>query len=313
MKKLVIIGLMMCTVISYSQKKEKNGTIYKEHPAINAVESMLEAFVAGDTAKIASHLADDFKVFNGANTNKDAKGGTKKNFLNRANWWKNNVDYLSIERSKGAYPDALEYKDDNQKDVVWVQTWDHVKGVQNKTGVKLDMPFHRMFVVNKDNKIQTMIEYYDDRVFREVNQSYVDRKNGVIFNHHDNINTVRRMVAASENNDSEKMFSFFDEKAYFRNVNMPDGEWVSLEEYKTNLKKFRENYDINSIDVVGYPDYLEYDLGDGKVVQSWWKFRLTRKSDKKKLVIPAMYLHDFNDEGKIIRSSGYYSAKLLEK
>ena len=59
---------------------------------------------------------------------------------------------------------------------------------------------------------------------------------------------------------------------------------------------------VNSIDAVGYPDYVEYDMNNSKVVQSWWEFRLTRKSDKKKLIIPAMYLHDFNDEGKIIRS-----------
>ena len=312
MKKILIIGLMMFTIITYSQKK-KNGTIYIDHPAINSVESMLAAFVEGDTTKVASYLADNFRSFNGASTNKDAKGGTKKGFLNRTNWWKNNIDYLSIKRSQGAYPDAIEYKDSNQKDVVWVQTWTHVKGVHNKTGVKLDMPYHSLFIVNKDNKISTVMDYYDDRVFRELNQSYNDRENGTIFNHHDNINIVRRMVAASENNDSEKMFSFFDEKAYFRDVNMPDGEWSSLDEYKKKLKKFRENFDINSIDVVGYPDYLEYDLNNSKVVQSWWKFRLTRKSDKKELVIPAMYLHDFNDDGKIIRSSGYYSATLLEK
>ena len=81
---------------------------------------------------------------------------------------------------------------------------------------------------------------------------------------------------------------------------------------KKITKKFKEKFEINSIDAVGYPDYLEYDMNNSKVVQSWWKFRLTRKSDKKKLVIPAMYLHDFNDEGKIIRSSGYFSAQLLE-
>ena len=228
----------MFTIITYSQKK-KNGTIYNDHPAINTVEAMLAAFVEGDTTKVASYLADNFKSFNGSNTNKDAKGGTKKGMLNRTNWWKNNVDYLSMKRSSGAYPDALEYKDDDQKDVVWVQTWDHLKGVHNKTGVKLDMPIHRMFIVNKNNKIQMMMEYYDDRVFRELGQSYTDRHNGTIFNHHDNINSVRRMAAASENNDPEKMFSFFDEKANFRDVNMPDGEWLSLDEYKENHKKFK--------------------------------------------------------------------------
>jgi predicted CoA-binding protein len=60
-----------------------------------------------------------------------------------------NIDYLSIKRSSGAYPDALEYTDDNQKDVVWVQTWEDVKEYTKATGVKIDMPMHRLFVINK--------------------------------------------------------------------------------------------------------------------------------------------------------------------
>ncbi len=70
---------------------------------------MLAAFVEGDTTKVASYLADNFKSFNGSNTNKDANGGTKKDMLNRTKWWKNNVDYLSMKRSKGAYPDRREH------------------------------------------------------------------------------------------------------------------------------------------------------------------------------------------------------------
>jgi hypothetical protein len=66
------------------------------------------------------------------------------------------------------------------------------------------------------------------------------------------------------------------------------------------------------MDETGYPDYLEYDMQDAKVVQSWWKFRLTRKSDGKKFVLPALYLHDFDDEGKITRSIAYVSTKILD-
>ena len=133
----------------------------------------------------------------------------------------------------------------------------------------------------------------------------------VNYNHHDNINSVRRMVAASENNDSEKMFSFFDEKANFRDVNMPDGEWSSLDEYKERLKKFRESFEINSIDVVGYPDYLEYDMNNSKVVQSWWDFRVKRKSDGKKVTIPVMLVHNFNDDGMITNEMGYYTTQAM--
>lgn len=309
MKKSVIIFMMMFTIITYAQKK-KNGTIYVDHPAITVVESMLQAFVEGDTVKVSSYLADDFKSFSGISTNKDQKGQSKKAFLNQVQFWKDNVDYLSIARSNGAYPDALEYKDD--EDGLWVQTWERLKGVHKKTGVKLDMPFHRLFTVNKDNKIGRMINYFDRSVYTEIGRSFVARENGKIYNHHEYINKVRRMVHAFENDDMETAYSFYTDDARMRNIHMPIGETMTLEESKENDKTFRENFEVNSIDVRGYPDYFNYGLGNAKVVQSWWNVRLTRKSDKKKIVVPVMFIHDFNDEGMITREMSYYSAKMLE-
>lgn len=269
---------------------------------------MNEAFVAGDEEKVASYLADDFKAYNGVSTNKDTKGRNKESYLKGVKFWKENVDYLSINPSEGSYPDALVYKDGE----VWVQTWNQVKGVHNKTGLKVDMPIHIMFKLNKDNKIMMFVEYANERVYSEIGQSYDDRKNGTIYNHHDNINSVRRMMSAFENNDLDKAYSYFNEDARFNNLELPDGETLSLEETKESNKKIMEAFEINSIDAVGYPDYLEYDLQNGKVLQSWWKFRLTRKSDGKKILLPALYIHDFDDEGKIIQSSAYISTKILD-
>jgi len=309
MKKSVIIFMMMFTIITYAQKK-KNGTIYVDHPAITVVESMLEAFVEGDTVKVSGYLADDFRSFSGISTNKDQKGQSKKAFLNQVQFWKDNIDYLSIARSNGAYPDALEYKDD--EDGLWVQTWERLKGVHKKTGVKLDMPFHRLFTVNENNKIGRMINYFDRSVYTEIGRSFVERENGKIYNHHEYINKVRRMVHAFENDDMETAYSFYTDDARMRNIHMPLGETMTLEESKENDKTFRENFEVNSIDVRGYPDYFNYGLGNAKVVQSWWNVRLTRKSDKKKIVVPLMFIHNFNDEGMITREMSYYSAKMLE-
>lgn len=311
MKKILVCTLMISTMITYAQKK-KNGTIYNEHPAITAVESMTKAIVAGDSLKVAEFLADELKTYNGTNTNKDAEGGTKKSFLEGVSWWKNNVDYLSIERSKGAYPDALHYKDEDQKDVTWVQTWEHQKGVHKKTGVKVEYPIHRLFKVNKDNKVEMIITYGNNNVWANVRQSYADRKNGSLYNHHENINIVRRMVHALEFMDGETAFGFFDENAQFSDMDMPRDESRNLEEEKAHFKAFLENFNIRSIDVQGYPDYLHYELGNGKVVQSWWTVRLTRKSDKKKIDLPMFFIHDFNDDGKIISEIAYFSQKLLE-
>ncbi|MBP6758532.1 MAG: nuclear transport factor 2 family protein [Flavobacterium sp.] len=312
MKNCILIALMVVSCITYAQKKT-NGTIFVEHPAIKAVEAMTQAFVSGDTDKVASYLADDFKSFNGTSINKEDKGQDKAAFLQMVKTWKENIDYFSIARSKGAYPDALEYKDENAKDVVWVQTWEDIKGVQNKTGVKIDMPMHRLYTVDKNNKIKTMISYSTSKIADEIGASYTDRKNGEIYNHHENINSVRKMIHAFENKDLTKAYSFYDEKAMFSDINSLDiNKEFTLTEQKANDKKFLEAFEVTSIDQVGYPDYLHYEMGDAKVVMSWWNYRLIRKSDKKAIVLPVFYIDNFDDKGKITSENAYYNGKALE-
>lgn len=311
MKKTVLIVVMLISSIAFCQKKS-NGTIYIDHPAIKIVEDMTKAFVSGDSVKVASYLADDFKAYYGVSTNPNDKGQDKASYLRNVKGWKNQLDYYSITRAKGAYPDAIEYADKDQKDVVWVQTWEELKGVHKKTGVKVDTPMHRLFVVNKDNKIKTIIEYSNSSVGDEINQSFDVRENGTIYNHHDYINIVRNMVAAFENKDYAKSYSYYDDKAQFRDINVAGDKVFTLAEQKTNDKKMLDDYDINSIDVVGYPDYLHYDLSNAKVVLSWWNMNLTRKKDKKVFVLPVMFMDNFNDAGKIVFETAYYSAKLLE-
>jgi ketosteroid isomerase-like protein len=311
MKKFFSIVLLVATCITYGQKKT-NGTIYVEHPAINAVEAMTQAFVSGDADKVASFLTDDFKSYNGSSSDKDDKGKDKESFLKEVSFWKDNIDYLSIKRSQGAYPDALEYKEANNKDVVWVQTWEDLKGVHSKTGVKIDMPLHRLFIVDKNNKIKTIIKYANNSVFDEIGSSFNDRENGTIYNHHENINSVRKMIYAFENKDFDKAYSFYDDKAIFMDINSPVGKSITLAEQKANDQKLFDKFDLTSIDMVGYPDYLHYEMGDARVVQSWWNFRLTRKSDKKKIVLPIFFIDNFDEKGKITSEIAYYSEKMME-
>lgn len=311
MKKSILIALLVTTCITYAQKKT-NGTIYVEHPSITAVEAMTKAFVDGDTDKVASYLADDFKSFDGTNTNKSDKGQDKASFLQSVKGWKDNLDYYSISRSKGAYPDALEYKDANMNDVVWVQTWEDIKGVHKKTGVKIDMPMHRLYTVDKNNKIKTMISYATNEIGDEIGDSYGDRKNGEIYNHHENINSVRKMVYAFVNKDFDKSYSFYDEKARFRDINSTDGKSISLTEQKASDQKLLENFEITGVDINGYPDYLHYEKEDVRVVQSWWTYRLIRKSDKKAIDLPVLYIDNFDDKGKITSEIAYYSTKVLD-
>lgn len=306
MKSKVIILLMLISVLSYSQTK-KNGTVFIEHPAIIMVEAMQKAYIAGDSEKTGSFLADNFRFFDGTNTDKDAEGIPKEDFLKWTEWNKENIAYGSIERQEGAYPDAIEYKESG----TWVQTWDIQRGIHNKTGVKMDRPVHTLFLINDSNKISTMIEYASNP-FRQIGESNTARTNGVIYNQHENINKVRRMIGALEHSDIDKAFSYFTEDARFSNMNMPRNEFSSVTEEKEGFKKMLEKYDIESIDVVGYPDYLEYEIGKGKSVLSWWNVRFIRKSDKKKIVMPAHFIHDFDDEGMITREIGYYNPSLLD-
>jgi len=312
MKNCIALVLMIATSITYAQKKT-NGTIYVEHPAIITVEDMTQASVSGNMDKVASYLADDFKYYSGTTTNKDDKGMDKTAYMKMLKTMKDNIDYLSITRSKGAYPDALEYKDPDQKNVVWVQTWEQVKGVENKTGVKIDRPIHRLFTVTKDNKIKMLVNYSTNSVGEEINESQAERTNGQIYNHHENINTVRKMVHAFENKDYDKAYSFYADNATFIDINSPDiDKQYTLAEQKASDKKMNELYEITSIDQVGYPDYLHYELDDARIVQSWWKIRLIRKADKKNIVLPMMFIDTFDDKGKITNEIAYYSQKVLE-
>ena len=308
MKTRLIVIMLLVSSMMYSQKTKKNGTVYIEHPAIDAVESMWKAFFEGDADKVASYLADDFKSYDGVSTNKDAKGNDKEWMIGGVKWVKENMSYASYTRTKGAYPDAIEYKGDTG---LWVQSWDHLKALDNKTGVQLDMPVHRLYQMTDDNKIKTMISYDNDMQWIERGRSFEPRTNGTIYNNHDNINTVRLMMGALANSDPDKGFSYFTEDAKFSNLDMKRDETHSVEEEKEMFKGMLEGWTIESIDVVGYPDYFEYELGGAKVVQSWWDARMTRKSDGKKVVLPIMLIHDFNDEGKITYEMGYYTMQAL--
>ena len=311
MKKNVVIIMLLFASIVYSQKT-KNGTVYKEHPAIVVVESMMQAFFAGDEAKVSSLLADDFKSYSGTSINKDNKGRDKENFLGGVKWVKENWSYTSYKRSPGAYPDAIEYKED--EDGLWVQTWDQLRAIDNKTGVKLDMPIHRLYLMNDDNKIKTMFTYDNDLPWAERRRSFTTRTNGTIYNNHNHINTVRLYMGALEHGDIEKAFSYFTDDATFTNLDMERDDSNTVEQEIEAFKGLTTEWDITSIDVVGYPDYLEYELGNGRTVQSWWNVRMTRKSDSKKVVLPLLLVHRVNDDGKLTRETGYYTvSKLFEK
>lgn len=157
-----------------------------------------------------------------------------------------------------------------------------------------------------------MTTYSDSGIYNEIGESFVERKNGTIYNHHDYSNKIRLMIRAFENKDFVKTYSFYDKKAQYKNMPI-DTKSMTLNQMKDSDKKMIEEFDITSINVVGYPDYLNYEMGNSKVVQFWWNMRMTRKSDKKKIVLPVLFIDSFNDQGMILDEIAYYSDSLINK
>lgn len=123
-----------------------------------------------------------------------------------------------------------------------------------------------MFTVNKDNKITMMLTYDNDLPWAERRRSFSQRTNGTTYNNHDYINNVRLYIGALEHGDVDKAFSYFTDDATFTHLDMERDESNTVEQEKEAFNGLTAEWDITSIDVVGYPDYLEYELGNGRTV-----------------------------------------------
>ena len=285
MKKITFILIALITFSVSAQKKKKNGNLYIEHPGIDLVESFHKAFVDGDIDKAASFLSEDFRIYNSLSMNKESKGWGKSALVANMTSWKNNWEYLSYDRSEGSYPDALEY----DKSGNWVFSWNHLYAINKTTGVKFDSPILRGYVLNEDSSKIIRIHEYNNRMnFLQVNDSFYERKNGTIYVNHEHINSVRKLMYAFANGDVDKAFSFFHENANYVDINETKG--MNEEEIRARDAKLLSGWSIASLDETGYPDYLEYDWRDAKVVQSWWRFTMIRESDGKKVIVPVFIL-----------------------
>lgn len=312
MKKIILCLLMMLPVIGFSQKKA-NGTIYIEHPALKVVDSFTKAMVSGDTTAMSKLMTTDFKAFFPVGASRFDNGASRSGFLRSALMMHENLDYYSIKTMDGAYPDAFEYaKDPSDNNAVTVESWDVMKGVHKKTGVKVDQYFHRSFTLTKDNKIRRVMTYNNPEIGNAIRSGFSERKNGVIYNQHPAINSLRLMMAAGENRDFEKYYSFFDKDASFSDINTEDFKSTTLGDVKARDKALLDNFELVGIEQVGYPDYVIYEMGNSGVLYSWWNFHFIRKSDKKEIKVPVHYQHNVNDEGKFVNRISYYNGSLFK-
>jgi|TARA_A100001011_G_scaffold219228_1_gene227177 ketosteroid isomerase-like protein len=308
--KNILYLLSFLFVFSLNAQKNKNGVVFDKHPGIDLVNSFNEAFVAADMDKLNTILHDDFKAYDGLSSNKDQEGTSKQNFMGQSNWWNTNISYLKISNNDPAYPDAVEYKKGDQ---LWVQTWEKIYGVNNQTGVKFDMPIHRLYRLTKDGKkIISLVDYTDRRNYQRMWDAWPgnDLKNGTIYKNHENINSVRILQYAYANGDVEKAMSYFHENASFNDIN--ESSVMNQEQILERDGKIFAGWNLDSLDEVGYPDYLEYDWRESKVVMSWWNFRMTRKSDGKEVTLPVHFSDRFDNDGKIVWRTSYWNKSLLD-
>ena len=295
--KTLIVVLMVC--ISLNAQKKKNGTIFIEHPAFDVVENLHSAMNSNDSDALSKIIADDFRGVAGDQMNKDAKPQTKAQFIQQV---KNNHEiskYFNIRQSSNGYPDAVEYKDENFSGT-WVYSWEYFTAVGGTTGIDYSQPRHTQYVVNKDNQIAFARYYLNQYPYSQTSNSQMEMKDGDVYSHHSNINTVRRFVKAFQYNDDENLFVDFAENV---NVNGLFNDWgsdpMNLDGLKSGFKTFKSNYKINSMDNM-WIKFFKIE-SDSNFVQSWWRFSVTRKKDGKEIVFPVMFNHTFNDDGKIVR------------
>ena len=295
--KTLIVVLMVC--ISLNAQKKKNGTIFIEHPAFDVVENLHSAMNSNDSDALSKIIADDFRGVAGDQMNKDAKPQTKAQFIQQV---KNNHEiskYFNVRQSSNGYPDAVEYKDENFSGT-WVYSWEYFTAVGGTTGIDYSQPRHTQYVVNKDNQIAFARYYLNQYPYSQTSNSQMVMKDGDVYSHHSNINTVRRFIKALQYNDDENLFVDFAENV---NVNGLFNDWgsdpMNLDGLKSGFETFKSNYKINSMDNM-WIKFFKIE-SDSNFVQSWWRFSVTRKKDGKEIVFPVMFNHTFNDDGKIVR------------
>ena len=103
----ITVLLLMIPFLVMSQK-EKNGKVYKNHPAIAIVNQFNKAYVDGDVETLKSLVSDDFKMWNSMNNNPNYKGGDINNLTGQSAWMNKNFVNMSIENRGSAYSEIIE-------------------------------------------------------------------------------------------------------------------------------------------------------------------------------------------------------------
>ena len=126
MKKIITtIALFLFVTTAFCQKEKKNGTIYMEHPYIEAVNNTTKAYLAKDVATNRKIYSDKATFWiSGLEKPIPIEDAFKS--------WAADLDfYDDVKVDVVGYPDYLHYTDKDQK---YVQSWWKWSGKSKKTG-----------------------------------------------------------------------------------------------------------------------------------------------------------------------------------
>ncbi len=145
MKKIIFtLSFIAFGLIAFSQKEEKNGTIYIKHPNINAVLNSTKAYLTNDVATNRTIYSDTAKFW--------ISGMEKSIPIEEAyKLWSSDFDfYNDIKITTVGYPDYLHYLDKDQR---YVQSWWKWSGKSKKTGETITIDYVQFDKFNLAGKI----------------------------------------------------------------------------------------------------------------------------------------------------------------
>ena len=143
--------------------------------------------------------------------------------------------------------------------------------------------------------------------------SQAEKKNGTIYIKHPYIDVVNKSTKGYVTKDMALWKSCYADTAKFTISGFEKS--FSIKESETGLLRDFKYFDNITVKEVGYPDYLHYDDGNQKVVQSWWKWTGKSKKTGKVLTIYYVVFDWFNAAGKIYRETtlGDFSKQFAEE
>ena len=305
MKKLIFLLILFPTIII--AQKNNNGKVYDQHPALDIAEKFGQAWISGDTETLKSLVGEDFRMGSAMNTNPNYEGGDINDLIGQSSWMTNNFVNISLRNKGQAYPDAIEYK----RSGLFVQTFQEFIAWDKNNGFKIKTPFNAIFVFDKKGEKIIRFWWADNRaVWQNWNLSRQTIKNGTIYKDHPNIGKVRLVYYNVEQGNLDATFENFSKNARIYDSNLIDKEYNSLEVHIQNVGSIFSQFEVISLDEVGYPDYMDYE-GDGGVAYIWMNFTLKNKKTNKIVNLPVHSQMWFSEEGMIVREDVYYNANIL--